>query len=322
MREHKGELRRADRHLRRRRRQQHGQLLAAGGRHRGHARPGRRAGGLPAERGDVRARQRHRRPDRRLGHGLLGPGAGRAGADVVVTDTWVSMGKEAEEAARDGRSRAVLPDRGAARPRPRPDAIVLHCLPAYRGKEIAAEVIDGPQSVVWDEAENRRHAQKAVLAFLMERSMTDRHDRVHAAAGHQERPPPADRRPGHPPRGAVAGRAGRDAGRAGRERHPGDALARPARARRGQDPGRLRRAGLRRAGRGRRPTTRGAGGDRLRPGPARPSSAPSCSSRPRPAPTWSCCAPLPAPPSTSPRPSTRPSCTRSSAPSPATTPSW
>jgi ornithine carbamoyltransferase len=48
----------------------------------------------------------------------------------------------------------------------RPGAIVLHCLPAYRGKEIAAEVIDGPQSAVWDEAENRRHAQKAVLAFL------------------------------------------------------------------------------------------------------------------------------------------------------------
>ena len=46
------------------------------------------------------------------------------------------------------------------------DAIVLHCLPAYRGKEIAAEVIDGPQSVVWDEAENRRHVQKAILAFL------------------------------------------------------------------------------------------------------------------------------------------------------------
>jgi ornithine carbamoyltransferase len=47
-----------------------------------------------------------------------------------------------------------------------PDAIVLHCLPAYRGKEIAAEVIDGPQSVVWDEAENRRHAQKALLVLL------------------------------------------------------------------------------------------------------------------------------------------------------------
>ena len=51
-----------------------------------------------------------------------------------------------------------------------PDAIVLHCLPAYRGKEIAAEVIDGPQSVVWDEAENRRHAQKAILTWLLEQS--------------------------------------------------------------------------------------------------------------------------------------------------------
>ena len=51
-----------------------------------------------------------------------------------------------------------------------PGAIVLHCLPAYRGKEVSAEVIDGPQSVVWDEAENRRHAQKAVLTFLLERS--------------------------------------------------------------------------------------------------------------------------------------------------------
>ena len=54
-----------------------------------------------------------------------------------------------------------------------PDAIVLHCLPAYRGKEIAAEVIDGAQSVVWDEAENRRHVQKAVLAFLDEKAKTE-----------------------------------------------------------------------------------------------------------------------------------------------------
>jgi ornithine carbamoyltransferase len=91
-----------------------------------------------------------------------------AGADVVVTDTWVSMGKETEA---DERVAAfvgyqVTPELMALAA---PDAIVLHCLPAYRGKEIAAEVIDGPQSVVWDEAENRRHAQKAILTWLLRR---------------------------------------------------------------------------------------------------------------------------------------------------------
>ena len=89
------------------------------------------------------------------------------GADVVVTDTWVSMGKEAEQAARlETFAPYALTSELLAHAKD--DAIVLHCLPAYRGKEIAAEVIDGPQSVVWDEAENRRHAQKALLAFLME----------------------------------------------------------------------------------------------------------------------------------------------------------
>jgi ornithine carbamoyltransferase len=89
------------------------------------------------------------------------------GADVVVTDTWVSMGKEAEQAARlEIFAPYSLTSELLAHAKA--DAIVLHCLPAYRGKEIAAEVIDGPQSVVWDEAENRRHAQKALLAFLME----------------------------------------------------------------------------------------------------------------------------------------------------------
>jgi ornithine carbamoyltransferase len=87
-------------------------------------------------------------------------------ADVVVTDTWVSMGKEdeAEERSKPFRPYAVTAELlGHARA----DAIVMHCLPAYRGKEIAADVIDGPQSVVWDEAENRLHAQKALLAWLM-----------------------------------------------------------------------------------------------------------------------------------------------------------
>ncbi|GAB2756147.1 ornithine carbamoyltransferase [Nocardioides pakistanensis] len=90
-----------------------------------------------------------------------------AGADVVATDTWVSMGKEAEaeqrmEPFRPYSLTADLLGKAAGH------AIVLHCLPAYRGKEISAEVIDGPQSVVWDEAENRLHAQKAVLTWLLD----------------------------------------------------------------------------------------------------------------------------------------------------------
>jgi ornithine carbamoyltransferase len=94
------------------------------------------------------------------------PVAAVTGADVVVTDTWVSMGKEEEAASRAEAFAAwsVTPELLA---HAEPDAIVMHCLPAYRGKEIAAEVIDGPQSVVWDEAENRRHAQKAILNFLL-----------------------------------------------------------------------------------------------------------------------------------------------------------
>lgn len=89
------------------------------------------------------------------------------GADVVVTDTWVSMGQEAEKAEREQPFLPYAVDSNAMA-RANADAIVLHCLPAYRGKEIDADVIDGPQSVVWDEAENRRHAQKAILTFLME----------------------------------------------------------------------------------------------------------------------------------------------------------
>jgi len=90
-----------------------------------------------------------------------------AGADVVVTDTWISMGKEAQEAER---VRTLAPWSlteelvGLASP----TAVVLHCLPAYRGMEISAGVLEGPRSAVWDEAENRRHAQKAVLVFLLE----------------------------------------------------------------------------------------------------------------------------------------------------------
>ena len=90
-----------------------------------------------------------------------------ADADVVATDTWISMGHE-----RGARESIFVPFAMTAGLLALADkeAIVLHCLPAYRGKEIDAAVIDGPQSVVWDEAENRRHAQKALLAFLDERA--------------------------------------------------------------------------------------------------------------------------------------------------------
>jgi ornithine carbamoyltransferase len=95
--------------------------------------------------------------------------AAAAGADVLATDTWVSMGQEDEKAARlatFGDYAVTQELLGLAAP----EAIVLHCLPAYRGLEIAAEVIGGPQSAVWDEAENRLHAQKALLVWLLRNS--------------------------------------------------------------------------------------------------------------------------------------------------------
>jgi ornithine carbamoyltransferase len=95
------------------------------------------------------------------------PHAAVDGSDVLATDTWVSMGQEGQK---DDRSAPFVPYAvdEAALGRAADGAVVLHCLPAYRGKEIAAAVIDGPQSVVWDEAENRLHAQKALLTWLLE----------------------------------------------------------------------------------------------------------------------------------------------------------
>lgn len=89
-----------------------------------------------------------------------------AGASVVATDTWVSMGQEGESSQRE---QPFVPFRldTALLAAAASDALVLHCLPAYRGKEITAEVIDGPQSVVWDEAEYRLHAQKALITWLL-----------------------------------------------------------------------------------------------------------------------------------------------------------
>ncbi|MBP6997319.1 MAG: ornithine carbamoyltransferase [Phycicoccus sp.] len=103
------------------------------------------------------------------------PVAAVMGVDAVATDTWVSMGQEDEKDDRLGEGSpftkySVTSDlMGHAKP----GAIFLHCLPAYRGLEVQPEVIDGPQSVVWDETENRLHAQKAVLSWLVEQYRND-----------------------------------------------------------------------------------------------------------------------------------------------------
>jgi len=100
---------------------------------------------------------------------MADPHAAVDGADVIVTDTWVSMGQESDGVDRAASFRSLqvndaLLDRAA------PDAIVLHCLPAHRGDEITDAVLDGPRSAIWDEAENRLHAQKALLTWLLERA--------------------------------------------------------------------------------------------------------------------------------------------------------
>ena len=87
-------------------------------------------------------------------------------ADLVVTDVWASMGKEQEQQIRQ-QAFAAYQVNDKVMARARPDALFMHCLPAHRGEEVSAEVIDGPQSVVWDEAENRLHAQKALMELLL-----------------------------------------------------------------------------------------------------------------------------------------------------------
>ncbi|BDZ50197.1 ornithine carbamoyltransferase, catabolic [Frondihabitans sucicola] len=89
-----------------------------------------------------------------------------SGADIVVTDTWVSMGKEDEKAHRVATFGSYKVDQ-ALMAHADDEAIFLHCLPADRGYEVEADVIDGPRSVIWDEAENRLHAQKALLTWLL-----------------------------------------------------------------------------------------------------------------------------------------------------------
>jgi ornithine carbamoyltransferase len=87
-------------------------------------------------------------------------------ADLVTTDVWTSMGYEAENEKR----RLAFADwcvDAEMMAKARPDALFMHCLPAHRGEEVSAAVIDGPQSVVWDEAENRMHVQKALMEYLL-----------------------------------------------------------------------------------------------------------------------------------------------------------
>jgi ornithine carbamoyltransferase len=88
------------------------------------------------------------------------------GADMVATDVWASMGQEEEQRQRE-KSFASFQVTAELMAHAKPDALFTHCLPAHRGEEVAAEVIDGPQSVVWDAAENRLHSQKALLEFLL-----------------------------------------------------------------------------------------------------------------------------------------------------------
>lgn len=97
------------------------------------------------------------------------PVAAITDADVVITDTWISMGQEDEKEQRLRDFAGYTIDE-ALFANAKSDAIFMHCLPAYRGYEVSAEVLDGPRSVIWDEAENRLHAQKALMAWLAEQA--------------------------------------------------------------------------------------------------------------------------------------------------------
>jgi len=104
---------------------------------------------------------------------LSDPRAACEGADVIATDVWTSMGQESEREQRlailgSSEHSYQLDDEKLALAQPR--CLVLHCLPAHRGEEISADVLDGPNSVVWEQAENRLHAQKALLSWLLERT--------------------------------------------------------------------------------------------------------------------------------------------------------
>ena len=160
----------------RRRRQQRGRVAGA---RRGADRHGA-AAGVPAR---LRARRRRRRPAaqprRRADRDRPTRTRRSQGADAVYTDVWASMGQEDEAEARRRRVRGLHGRRPRSWPRPAPDAVFLHCLPAHRGEEVAAEVIDGPQQPVWQQAANRMHAQRGRcwLRCWPSRSIDDDGDR-------------------------------------------------------------------------------------------------------------------------------------------------
>jgi ornithine carbamoyltransferase len=98
--------------------------------------------------------------------GYHNPGSAVQDADVIYTDTWVSMGQEAETERRIEAMKPFQVNAALLKTAPR-HAIIMHCLPAHRGQEITDDVADGPQSVIFDQAENRMHVQKAVLVKLL-----------------------------------------------------------------------------------------------------------------------------------------------------------
>jgi ornithine carbamoyltransferase len=105
-------------------------------------------------------------PDGGCARVVRNPAEAAAGADLVVTDVWASMGQEGEQASRINAFRNYQVNMELMK-LAAPDALFMHCLPAHRGEEVSAEVLEGSQSVVWDEAENRLHSQKALLEFLL-----------------------------------------------------------------------------------------------------------------------------------------------------------
>lgn len=113
--------------------------------------------------GEILAAAREAGADVELGRD---PGWAAQGAHVVTTDVWASMGQEAEQEARRRAFAGYTVDAGIMAAAA-PDALFLHCLPAHRGEEVTEDVLEGPQSAVWDEAENRLHAQKAILVTLV-----------------------------------------------------------------------------------------------------------------------------------------------------------